>query len=279
MRYHRPITFLVFLVFFSCVPKAFLLEQPKLVSVYFERKIKKLENNRSRSIEHERLLIKTRVEYGFGIIMEQADRLIDDNYLEGLNEYKKANIIFNEAKDSGISIMSDRYPEFNTWLKKDAQIDFKKEDVSDMYWLAASIGGAIGSSRGNPFELINLPYVGRLLNKCIQIDPEWNHGSLYSAMMSFTTTRSDLSETMLRDTVDHYFNKTISSSNGMDAGPYLTYAESIHKTFQERKDFVDKLNYVLEMDIIPNSDHELSNLIAKSRAKWLLTKTDEYFLE
>jgi hypothetical protein len=148
-----------------------------------------------------------------------------------------------------------------------------------MYWLAASIGGAIGSSRGNPFELINLPYVGRLLNKCIQIDSEWNHGSLYSAMMSFTTTRSDLSETMLRDTVDHYFNKTISSSNGMDAGPYLTYAESIHKTFQERKDFVDKLNYVLEMDIIPNSDHELSNLIAKSRAKWLLTKTDEYFLE
>ncbi|MDP6168614.1 MAG: TRAP transporter TatT component family protein [Candidatus Marinimicrobia bacterium] len=279
MRYHRPITFLVFLVFFSCVPKAFLLEQPKLVSVYFERKIKKLENNRSRSIEHERLLIKTRVEYGFGIIMEQADRLIDDNYLEGLNEYKKANIIFNEAKDSGISIMSDRYPEFNTWLKKDAQIDFKQEDVSDMYWLAASIGGAIGSSRGNPFELINLPYVGRLLNKCIQIDSEWNHGSLYSAMMSFTTTRSDLSETMLRDTVDHYFNKTISSSNGMDAGPYLTYAESIHKTFQERKDFVDKLNYVLEMDIIPNSDHELSNLIAKSRAKWLLTKTDEYFLE
>lgn len=279
MRYHRPITFLVFLVFFSCVPKAFLLEQPKLVSVYFERKIKKLENNRSRSIEHERLLIKTRVEYGFGIIMEQADRLIDDNYLEGLNEYKKANIIFNEAKDSGMSIMSDRYPEFNTWLKKDAQIDFKQEDVSDMYWLAASIGGAIGSSRGNPFELINLPYVGRLLNKCIQIDPEWNHGSLYSAMMSFTTTRSDLSEEMLRDTVDHYFNKTISSSNGMDAGPYLTYAESIHKTFQERKDFVDKLNYVLEMDIIPNSDHELSNLIAKSRAKWLLTKTDEYFLE
>jgi len=279
LRYHRPITFLVFLVFFSCVPKAFLLEQPKLVSVYFERKIKKLENNRSRSIEHERLLIKTRVEYGFGIIMEQADRLIDDNYLEGLNEYKKANIIFNEAKDSGMSIMSDRYPEFNTWLKKDAQIDFKQEDVSDMYWLAASIGGAIGSSRGNPFELINLPYVGRLLNKCIQIDPEWNHGSLYSAMMSFTTTRSDLSEEMLRDTVDHYFNKTISSSNGMDAGPYLTYAESIHKTFQERKDFVDKLNYVLEMDIIPNSDHELSNLIAKSRAKWLLTKTDEYFLE
>ena len=279
MRYHRPITFLVFLVFFSCVPKAFLLEQPKLVSVYFERKIKKLENKRSRSIEHERLLIKTRVEYGFGIIMEQADRLIDDNYLEGLNEYKKANIIFNEAKDSGMSIMSDRYPEFNTWLKKDAQIDFKQEDVSDMYWLAASIGGAIGSSRGNPFELINLPYVGRLLNKCIQIDPEWNHGSLYSAMMSFTTTRSDLSEEMLRDTVDHYFNKTISSSNGMDAGPYLTYAESIHKTFQERKDFVDKLNYVLEMDIIPNSDHELSNLIAKSRAKWLLTKTDEYFLE
>ena len=279
MRHHRPIALLVFTIFFSCAPKAILLEQPKLVSIYFERKIKRLVNNGSKSIEIKRLLIKTRVEYGFGIIMEQADRLIDDDYLEGLVKYKKANIIFAEAKDSGMSIMSDRYPEFNNWLKKESKIEFSQEDVRDMYWLAASIGGSIASSRGNPFELINLPYVGRLLNKCIQIDPEWNNGSLYSAMMSFTTTRSDLNEEMLRDTVDYYFNKTISSSNGMDAGPYLSYAESIHKTFQERKEFVDKLNYVLKMDIIPNSDHELSNLIAKSRAKWLLTKTDEYFLE
>lgn len=231
------------------------------------------------SLHGRRVLVRTKVEYGFGIIMEQADRLIEDDYLEALDQYKKANNVFNEAQDLGMLIMLEKYPEFNDWLQKDAVIDLKKEDVSDMYWLAASIGGSVSSSRGDPFELINLPYVGRLLNKCIKIYPEWNNGSLYSAMMSFATSRSDLSEEMLRDSVDFYFNKAISYSNGMDAGPYLTYAESIHKTFQERKDFVDKLNYVMEMDVVRNSDYEMGNLVSKSRAKWLLSKTDEYFLE
>ena len=242
-------------------------------------KIKKLEGNDSMSLHGRRVLVRTKVEYGFGIIMEQADRLIEDDYLEGLDQYKKANNVFNEAQDLGMLIMLEKYPEFNDWLQKDAVIDLKKEDVSDMYWLAASIGGSVSSSRGDPFELIDLPYVGRLLNKCIKIYPEWNNGSLYSAMMSFATSRSDLSEQMLRDSVDFYFNKAISYSNGMDAGPYLTYAESIHKTFQERKDFVDKLNYVMEMDVVRNSDYEMGNLVSKSRAKWLLSKTDEYFLE
>ena len=60
---------------------------------------------------------------------------------------------------------------------------------------------------------------------------------------------------------------------------FLAYAESIHKSFQERKEFEDKLNFVLEMDVIRNSKYELSNLIAKNRAEWLLSNTDEYFLE
>ena len=35
----------------------------------------------------------------------------------------------------------------------------------------------------------------------------------------------------------------------------------------------------MDMDIHKNSKYELTNLIAKSRAKWLLSKKDEYFLE
>ena len=275
----RQLTPLLFLLVSACVPKAFLLEQPKLVSVYFERKIDKLEKTKSPDLDSQRLLMRTKVEYGFGIIMEQASRLIDEDYSKAMAKYEQANKIFSEARDSGISIMSKKYPSFDKWLNKETPIDFNADDVNDIYWLAASIGGCISSSRGDPFELINLPNVGRLLRTGIDIDPEWANGSFYSAMMSFTTTRSDLNETMLRDSVDFYFDKAIFFSNGKDAGPYLTYAESIHKPFQERKDFVDKLNYVINMENKPSNEFELTNLLAKSRAKWLLARTDEYFLE
>ena len=275
----RQLAPLLLLLSSACVPKAFLLEQPKLVSVYFERKIEKLEKAKSPDLDSQRLLMRTKVEYGFGIIMEQASRLIDEDYSQAMAKYKQANKIFAEARDSGILIISKKYPNFKKWLNKEASIDFNADDMNDIYWLAASIGGCISSSRGNPFELINLPNVGRLLRTGIDINPEWENGSFYSAMISFTTTRSDLNEIMLRDSVDYYFDKAVLYSDGKDAGPYLTYAESIHKPFQERKNFVDKLNYVINMENKPNNEFELTNLLAKSRAKWLLARTDEYFLE
>lgn len=275
----RQLTPLLFLLVSACVPKAFLIEQPKLVSVYFERKIDKLEKTKSPDLDNQRLLMRTKVEYGFGIIMEQASRLIDEDYSLAMAKYEQANKIFSEARDSGISIISKKYPSFNNWLNKKTSIDFTADDMNDIYWLAASIGGCISSSRGDPFELINLPNVGRLLRAGININPGWGNGSFYSAMISFTTTRSDLNEIMLRDSVDFYFDKAILYSNGKDAGPYLTYAESIHKPFQERKNFVDKLNYVINMENKPSNEFELTNLLAKSRAKWLLARTDEYFLE
>ena len=278
MRYHYFIIFF-FIFTISCVPKAFLLDQPQLLSVYFDRKIKNLEKNDMPTIDDQRDLIRTKVEYGFGVIMEQADRLIDMDYYSAIDKYKEANIVFKEARDLGILVLNRKYPLFDDWLRNEAKIKFIKNDVIDLYWLAAAYGGTIGSSRGNPFELIHLPSVGRLLRKCIELDPEWNNGAIYSAMMSFTATRSDLSEVMLRDSVDFYFDKAISYSDSLDAGPFITYAESVHKPYQERKEFVDKLNYVLDMKIKSRSDYELPNLIAKNRAEWLLSKTEEYFLE
>lgn len=268
-----------FIFIISCSPKAFIIDQPELVSIYFEKKIKKLEKSDMTSLDQQRALMRTKVEYGFGIIMEHADRLIDVDYSSALDKYKKANIIFKDARDSGISILNDRYSNFNDWIRGGVELQFTNNDIIDLYWLAAAYGGAISSSRGDPFELIHLPKVGRILRKCIELDPEWNNGAVYSAMMSFTSTRTDISEDLLRDSVDFYFNKAILYSDSLDAGPFLAYAESIHKTYQERKEFEDKLNYVINMKTKSRSRYELPNLIAKNRAEWLLSKTDDYFLE
>ena len=276
---HKNLILSSFIFIISCSPKAFIIDQPELVSIYFEKKIKKLEKSDMTSLDQQRDLMRTKVEYGFGIIMEHADRLIDVDYSSALDKYKKANIIFKDARDSGISILNDRYSNFNDWIRGVVELQFTNNDIIDLYWLAAAYGGAISSSRGDPFELIHLPKVGRILRKCIELDPEWNNGAVYSAMMSFTSTRTDISEDLLRDSVDFYFNKAILYSDSLDAGPFLAYAESIHKTYQERKEFEDKLNYVINMKTKSRSRYELPNLIAKNRAEWLLSKTDDYFLE
>ncbi len=263
----------------SCAPKALILEHPKLVSIYFEKKIKSLEKMKSPTLHEKRKIVKTKVEYAFGVIMEESDRLIDEDYSSGLTGYKKANLIFKEAKSLGLSNLNETYPGFNDWLKGQSEINFTDEDVFDLYWLAAAYGGAIKSSRGNPFELVNLPIVGKLLKKALALDPDWGEGALYAAMMSYTSTRSDLTGDALVDSVTAYFEKAVEASDSLDAGPFMSFAETIDKPMQNKAGFVKNLNYVLALDVNKNPKFELSNLIAQKRAKWLLSKTDEYFLE
>ena len=44
-------------------------------------------------------IVQTKIEYAYGILMEKGDRLIDDDYEEGVSYYKKANKLFTEAKE------------------------------------------------------------------------------------------------------------------------------------------------------------------------------------
>ena len=274
------ITIFSYFVITSCSPKTIILNQPKLTSFYFDKKIKKLDNKNDLNIKQKRALVKTKVEYAYGILIEEGDRQLGQDYNRSIEYYKKANAILKDAKFISYNIMLFKYPKFNLWLKGGHNIVFQKSDVHDIYWYAASLAGVIRSGRGSdPFELINIPIIGKLLKIAINIDPEWGNGKLFSAMMSYTAIRPDLSGIVLRDSVNFYYNKSLQLSDSLDASIFISYAELIHKPYQEKKKFVDKLNYVNQMEFKINKKNEISYILSKRRAKWLLSKVDDYFLE
>ena len=244
-----------------------------------ENKIGKLEKSARNDSESRREIAISKIEYSGGILMEEADRLIDLDYTSGLEKYKKSNALFFEARKQLLDILLEKYPDFLFYLENKTDLNFKEDDIADLYWLAVAYGGCIYTSRGNPFELVNIPKMNYLIRDCLRLDPDWRNGALYSMMMSVTNTRSDLSEQMHRDTLKHYFDKVVLLSDSMNAYSYVSYAESVHKKYQEKKEFKLLLKYVLDMDVYPNTQYELTNLIAKRRAKWLLARCDEYFIE
>ena len=264
----------------SCATKNFLLNQTEVVSYYFDRKLKKLDNQENLSINQKRNIIQTKIEYAYGILMEKGDMLLDDDYQKSLKYYQKSNMIFKEAKHSSINLLSTRYPKFEEWLRNDYDITFHEEDIQDLYWLAAALGGTIQSSRGaDPFALVYIPTIGKLLETSINLNQEWGNGKLYSAMMSYTTVRPDLNKDILDDSLNFYFEKAVEYSDSLDASIFVSYAESVHKPKQEKKEYIEKLNFVIEMDLEKGSQYEINNIISKRRARWLLSKTEDYFLE
>ena len=264
----------------SCATKNFILNQTEVVSYYFDRKLIKFDNQENLSINQKRNIIQTKIEYAYGILMEKGDMLLDDDYQKSLKYYQKSNMIFKEAKHSSINLLSTRYPKFEGWLRNDYDIIFHEQDIQDLYWLAAALGGTIQSSRGaDPFALVYIPTIGKLLETSINLNQEWGNGKLYSAMMSYTTVRPDLNRDILDDSLNFYFEKAVEYSDSLDASIFVSYAESVHKPKQEKKEYIEKLNFVIEMDLEKGSQYEINNIISKRRARWLLSKTEDYFLE
>ena len=98
-------------------------------------------------------------------------------------------------------------------------------------------------------------------------------------MMSYTSSRPDLFGDALIDSVSSFYAKALIASDSLDASLFVSYAEIIDKKFQDRDAFERKLDLVLNMDVEKDKDFRLSNIIAQERAKWLLSKTDEFFFE
>ena len=81
----RLISLLVTIIFsLSCVPRVLITEHPKLVSYYFTKKSESLDKKKTLSLDQQKVLLKTKVEYGFGILMEESDRVIDNIYNLGV---------------------------------------------------------------------------------------------------------------------------------------------------------------------------------------------------
>ena len=250
---------------------------------------------------------------GFGFIMENAEQTLDEDYQRGLGLYKEANKYFERAVILGNEFFIIKYPTFDNWLKRKESnnIKFTKDDVEAMYWLAAAYGGAVSSSRGNPQWVIHLPKVGQLIEKALEINPEWNYGSLYSVMITYSMTLSDTPE---RDwdengyiggynrfgrksnsngnynskgvregkyvgveVATNYYNSSLKASKGMDLSAHVSYAENVLVFQQNSSEFVRLLNIVINSKGKENKDLELGNYMAKQRSQWLLSRTEELF--
>ena len=262
----------------SCSPYKIILSNSVLPSVFFEQKIKRLEKEET-SFQKNRDLIKTKIEYSYGVILEHNDRIIEDDYLSTIKNNEKAYKIFKEVQHLCFINLNSSDLKFDDQMDLIKEINFKKDNIYELYYLAASLGGAIKTSQGDPKELINFPKIGELLKKAIKIDPKWNNGALQSAMMSYTASRMDISREAMKDTVNGYFQKARDYSNSLDASIFVSYAELIHKPDQNKADFIKTLEKSLLINAEKNSNFRISNIIAQRRAKWLLSNLEDYFIE
>ncbi|MDD9888386.1 MAG: TRAP transporter TatT component family protein [Candidatus Marinimicrobia bacterium] len=258
-----------------------LAHNPDMAKTSFKYFTERAEKKIAKSPNDPKKLIagcKSLTQLGFGFTMEEADRLVMEDYKGGKALYVSANEAFSKAVSFGDRALEIKYPGYLAWVKGESNKSpkFVEEDIHYLFWTAGAYGGAIKSSRGNPKWVILLPRVGKLLESALALNPDWNKGALYSGMISYTMTRHDAPPNKI-EIAASYFEKAVDASNGLDLGPYIAMAESVCIPTQNKNEFTNLLYKALNIDINSDPDLRLTNQINLNRTQWLLDNIDEFF--
>ena len=271
--------------FFSCSPTVYMLDhKPKFSGQLYRKNVVNKTQTKINNSRDNLSLLKNGVEelttYAFGFLIEESDRAMLDNYSKAKELESRAHQYFSEAVEYGESALDILYENYIEWVSDnsgDIILTPNSEDLELFYWTAAAYGGAISSSGGNPSWIIKLPRVGKLLNSIVAIDSSWNYGAALVALISFTMNNPLISSDEANKISKNLFNEAVDASQGLDMGPYLTYAESVSKVRQNKEEFIELLNEALNIDILSAKDFQLTNTISRNRAEWLLENIDEFF--
>ncbi|PCJ50799.1 MAG: hypothetical protein COA72_00550 [Candidatus Neomarinimicrobiota bacterium] len=280
--FSKPLLSVVIFAGLACSPQMIILQQkPEWAKGGYHYYVGRIEKKLLRSPDDPVLLQKgceALTQYTFGFIMEEADRLMTIDYNGGKELYSQANKHFNQAVQYGNKSLMLKFEKYDGWISNQSDLTpkFTDEDVPNLFWTAAAYGGAIKSSRGNPEWVILLPRVGQLLETALTIDSNWNKGAIYSAMISYTMSRPD-PPNKKESIAEDFFKKAVIASNGLDLGPYVTLAESVMISTQNRNEFTNLLYKALNIDMKADPDLALANQINRNRAQWLMDNIDEFF--
>ncbi|MAQ72126.1 MAG: hypothetical protein CMG20_00970 [Candidatus Marinimicrobia bacterium] len=219
---------------------------------------------------------KSLTQYSYGILMEKADRLMYADYYTAREYYSESLDLFLTSKNYMIQALSLRHVDFESKMKTKAEVDFHVDDVPYLYWLSGSMAGSIQASQGDPEYLIDLNNIRWLLENAIAIDPDWEKGSLYAAMMSVYLNDLSGDKDSERKALE-YFELADRAAKGYNIGIYVTLAESFAVSKQDKAYFLELIDKALTIDISKDKDMKQANTLSKLRASWLLTRVDDLF--
>ncbi|MDQ8181335.1 TRAP transporter TatT component family protein [Pelagicoccus sp. SDUM812005] len=258
-------------------------EDPELVGDALPFSLKLMESILAETPEHVGLLTSLSsgfTQYAYGWVQLDADEIEDEDYDRAEELRDRAIKLYQRANRYGMRGLEVKYPGLGEALKENAKAALqrvKKEDVETLYWAALSWAGAISLSLDNMDLVGDLAYVEAMMLRCLELDPDWEMGSIQSFFITYEMSRMN-GEGDPVENATRYFKRALELSEGKLASVYVAYAESVAVEQQDKELFLAMLNKALEIDVDANPSLRLNNLLYQRRAEWLLTRLDWLFL-
>jgi len=195
---------------------------------------------------------------------------------------KKAEALYLTAKQYGFRALSSEradfgrtaagnLEEFKAWLGR-----YQKEDVAALFWTASAWAGWISSNLSNVEAVGDLPALEATLERILQLDDTYYYGGPHLLMGVYLAVRSPVFGGGLAASKKH-FDRALSMAGNKALSTKVMYAHYYALGAKDRQLFETTLNEVVTASGEGVPELNLSNALAKEKAKKLLDKTEEYF--
>jgi len=150
-------------------------------------------------------------------------------------------------------------------------------DAPRLFWTAAGWGAAISLGRRQADLVADIDAVRALMRRTLELDEDMDRGAVHGVMISLESLPAAMGGSLER--ADEHFRRAVELSGGTQAGPYVTWAEAVAVSRQDRAGFRDALERALAIDPDRDPPSRLANLVTQERARALQAREDELFVD
>lgn len=259
-------------------------DDPDLIASAAPFSLKLMESLLAESPKHRGLLLAASsgfTEYAYLAVQEPADEAESHDIASTTALRKRARLLYLRARDYGLRGLETRHPEFSSALRADPKAAVQrcdKRDVAFLYWTAAAWGSAISVAKESPDLIADQTIVEALIDRAAALDPDFSDGAIQQFLVTYEPARPGGGKGYEARSKPH-FDRAIEITHGQSAGPYVSFAESISVASQNRAQFESMLHQALAVDPDTRPEWRLANLVMQRRARWLLSREDDLFLD
>jgi len=258
-------------------------DDPELVKAAVPFSLKLMETLLAENPRHEGLLLASAsgfTQYSYAFVQEDAVELEEKDLAASEEMKTRARRLYLRARNYGLRGLEIRHRGFEKALRADpkkAVEAVRSKDVALLYWTAVSWAGAISLSKDNPDLIAELPIVEAMMDRALALDEAFGDGAIHSFLITYEMGRpGGTGEPAARS--KKHFDRAMELSKGQLAGPLVSFAEAVSVQKQDLKGFESLLQRAMAIDADAKPEWRLLNLVTQRRAKWLLSRTDQLFL-
>jgi len=261
-------------------------DDPELVRAALPFGLKTIEALLAQDPQNPKLLLAAAsgfTQYSYAFVQQDADFVEGSDLTRATELRGRARRLYLRAAGYGWRGLEVDFPGLRARLQRDpgaaeqALAGLRKEHVPLLYWTASASAAAIALAKDDAELSADLASVEAMMRRALALDDSYGMGAIHDFFLVYEGSRTSVGGSVER--AREHFARAMAIASNRRAAPLVSLGETVAVAAQDRAEFERLLHQALALDADAVPAQRLANLISQRRARWLLARADELFIQ